>query len=132
MRRQVARLLAQAEDDAAWSAQLGAVYRQADVAALLGKSKQSVSSDRGLLRLELRSGEIGYPVFQFDGDRQLRGVREVVGELGPTVATRWTIASWLTTNHPELDERSPLEALRDGDNEVVVTLARRAAAALSP
>lgn len=130
-RRQVARLLEQDEDDRAWTAQIGPVYRQADVAELLGKSKQAVSADARLLKLELRSGEVGYPVVQFDGRRQLPGVREVVGLLGGVVATPWTTASWLTSSSSELDGMTPVAALGEGRAEEVLAAARRFAAAVA-
>jgi len=129
-RYQVERLLHQDADDRAWTAQLGPAYRPGDVARLLGKSRQAVSADRGLLRLEMRDGGIGYPVFQFDGRRRLPGIREVVRMLAPVVASAWTTASWLTSPAPELDDRAPLAALRDGDKEQVLALARATAAAL--
>jgi hypothetical protein len=127
---QIERLLRQDADDRAWAEQLGPVYRQGDVARLLGKTRQAVSADRGLLRLEQRSGEIAYPVFQFDGQRQLPGLREVVALFEPVVTTPWTTASWLTSPALELDERTPLEVLREGGVKPVVELARRTAAAL--
>ncbi len=130
-REQVDRLLEQDADDKAWADQFGPVYRQADVAKLLGKSKQAVSADRGLVKLTMRSGDVGYPVFQFRGRRQLPGVREVVMELTPAVATAWTIASWLTSPHDHLDGSTPMEALHDERAEEVVALARRTARALA-
>lgn len=129
-RYQIEALLRQEADDTAWAEQLGPVYRQSDVARLLGKSKQAVSADRGLLRLEMRNGDLGYPVFQFEGRRQLAGIREVIRTLEPAVASPWTTASWLTSPAPELDDRTPLAALRGGDSEWVIALARRTAAAL--
>jgi hypothetical protein len=88
-RYQIECLLRQDADDRAWGEQLGPAYRQGDVARLLGKSRQAVSADRGLLRLEMRDGEIGYPVFQFEGQRQLPGIRDVVRALDPAVASAW-------------------------------------------
>lgn len=129
-RYQIEILLRQDADDRAWAAQLGPVYRQSDVARLLHKSRQAVSADQGLLRLEMRDGQIGYPVFQFDGRRVLPGMRAVVRALAPVVASSWTTASWLTSPAPELDGRTPLEALRAGDVEAVLALARRTAANL--
>lgn len=126
-RRQVDRLLTQDADDRAWAEQLGPVYRQGDVAALLGKSKQAVSADRGLLRLELRSGRIGYPIFQFDGRRVLPGIREIVGILAPAVETPWTIASWLASPQPSWQSRRPLDLLRAGAVDEVLAAARRMA-----
>lgn len=130
IRYQIECLLRQDADDQAWTEQLGPAYRQGDVAGLLGKSRQAVSADRGLLRLTMRDGEIGYPLFQFEGRRQLPGMRELVRTLEPVVATAWTTASWLTSPTPELDHRSPLDALRDGERERVLALATALADAL--
>jgi hypothetical protein len=126
-RRQVDRLLEQDADDRAWAEQLGPVYRQSDVADLLGKSKQAVSADAGLLKLELRSGRLGYPVFQFDGRRLLPGMRAVVETLTPVVETSWTIASWLASPQPSWQGQRPLDRLRAGETEEVVAAARRMA-----
>jgi hypothetical protein len=129
-RRIIDQLLVHDADDQAWAEQIGPVYRQGDVALLLGKSRQAVSDDRRLLRLEMRSGGIGYPVFQFDGRRMLPGVAEVNAILGPAVATSWTVASWLTSAQPALNGATPLERLREGDVEGVTLAARRFASAL--
>lgn len=123
----VDRLLAEDADDQAWSEQLGPAYRQADVARLLRKSKQAVSADSRLLKLEMRNGDIGYPTFQFDGRRQLAGIRDVVAVLGPVVSTPWTTASWLMSPNVNLGSVRPLDALRDGLVEPVVAAARRLA-----
>ena len=130
-RYQIERLLRQDADDRAWAEQLGPAYRQGDVARLLGKSRQAVSADNGLLRLEMRDGEIGYPVFQFDGRRKLPGISEVIDILGPVVASPWTIASWLTSPAADLEDRAPVKALRDGNIEAVTASARRTAEALA-
>lgn len=117
-------------DDRAWADQIGPVYREADVAPLLGKSQRAVSADGGLLRLELRDGRVGYPVFQFDGPRLLPGIRDVVHLLAPAVASPWTIASWLTSEQPSLGGQRPLDRLRAGDTEAVLAEARRMARAM--
>ena len=130
-RYQIERLLRQDTDDRAWAEQLGPAYRQGDVAWLLGKSRQAVSADSGLLRLEMRDGEIGYPVFQFDGRRKLPGIREVIGILGPVAASSWTIASWLTSPTAALDDRAPVQALRERHIEAVTAAAHRTAEALA-
>lgn len=129
--RLIDRVLEQDADDHAWAEQVGPAYRQADVAELLGKSKQAVSADTGLLRLEMRNGRIGYPAFQFDGRVVVSGLREVVGLLSPVAATDWTVASWLTSSQPELDQQRPIDVLRAGVLEAVLAAARRAAAALA-
>ncbi len=38
----------------------------------------------------------------------------------------WTVASWLMTEQPELDGRTPRAALLGGDATTVVALARQA------
>jgi hypothetical protein len=129
VRRQVDLLLRQAEDDQAWTDQLGPVYTQGQVAELLGKSKQAVSTDKGLLRLEMRDGRIGYPIFQFEGDRILPGIQDVVRALAPVAATSWTVASWLTSPSSDLGGETPLERLRRGDVPEVTVVADRLAVA---
>jgi hypothetical protein len=130
-RRLVNRLLDQDADDQAWADQVGPVYRQGDVAGLLGKSKQAVSGDRRLLRLELRSGTIGYPAFQFDGRQQTPGLGAIVEPLLPVVQTSWTIASWLTSPQPDLGYDRPLGLLRSGRAVDAYAAARRFANGLS-
>lgn len=122
-------LLVQDADDQAWTVQLGPVYRDAAVAALLGKSKEAVSVDRRLLRLELRSRVIGYPAFQFDGRQQAPAVSEIVELLDPVLDTSWTIASWLTSPQPDLAGNRPLDLLRSGRSIDAFAAARRVAAA---
>lgn len=129
--RMVDRLLRQDADDQAWAEQIGPAYRQADVAALLGKTKQAVSIDHRLLRLPMRSGAIGYPACQFDGKRLLPGVSDVVAALSAVVETPWTIASWLTSPHRALEGARPLDALRAGAVDEVVAMAEQTAAALA-
>jgi hypothetical protein len=129
VRRQVDLLLRQAEDDQAWTDQLGSVYTQGQVAELLGKSKQAVSTDKGLLRLEMRDGRIGYPILQFEGDRILPGIQDVVRALAPVAATSWTVASWLTSPSSDLGGETPLERLRRGDVPEVTVVAHRLAVA---
>jgi hypothetical protein len=129
VKRQVDLLLRQAEDDRVWTQQLGPVYTQGQVAELLGKSKQAVSTDKGLLRLEMRDGRIGYPVFQFEGDRILPGIPHVVQALSTVAATTWTVASWLTSSSSDLGGETPLERLRRGDVSDVSRVADRLAVA---
>jgi hypothetical protein len=70
-------------------------------------------------------------VFQFDGDRVVDGLRTIVREMSPAVATHWTIVSWLTSSQPDLDGDRPIDRLHRGDVTLVVAAARRTAAALS-
>lgn len=124
----VARVLEQDLADRAWSAQLGPSLAQADVARLLGVSVQAVSKSRALLRLRNRDGRPVYPVLQFDGRRPLPGIAAVLAVLdGPLLPL--TTASWLTTVQDDLGRRTPVQALRDGDVDEVLALARRTASA---
>lgn len=129
VRCQIDLLLSQAEDDRAWAQQLGPVYTQGQVAELLGTSEQIVSTDAGLLRLGMRDGRVGYPLLQFDGDRVVPGMCEVVRILQPFAATSWTVASWLTSPAADLGGDTPLGRLRRGDVDEVVAVAQRVATA---
>jgi hypothetical protein len=131
VKRQIDLLLSQAEDDRAWSRQLGPIYTQGQVAELLGKSRQAVSTNKALLRLEMRDGSIGYPVFQFEGDRILPGIQNVVRALSPVAATTWTVASWLTSPSSDLGGKTPLDRLRRGDVSDVTVIAKKLAAVWS-
>lgn len=123
-------VLRQDAADRAWAAQLGSVLSQADVARLLGKSEQAVSKDRGLLRVKLRSGRVAYPVVQFAGRSVVKGIAEVCAASSGVVESL-TVASWLTAKNRALEGQRPVDVLRAGDVDSVVTLARRLAARLT-
>ena len=55
---------------------------------------------------------------------------EVVSVFAPVVATPLTTAAWLTAPNRRLGGARPIDALRAGDADRVVALARRAAADL--
>lgn len=116
---------------ALWAEQVGPAYTRQSVADLLGITPQTVARRKGLLALEQSSGGVVYPVFQFDGCELLAGIDEVVRVMTPVVETAWTIAAMLTAPQRDLDGRTPVQALREGDMEDVLLLARRAANALS-
>lgn len=124
------RLLEQDYADRRWAQRLGPACTQADVAELLGISQQAVSKSRRLLRIVQRDGRPVYPLFQFDGRRQLPGVGDVVALLGPLLEPL-TVASWLTGPLRELDGRRPLDVLADvdGADRVLVAAKHLAAAA---
>ena len=99
----------------------------AQVAKLLGvKSRQTVH-DRlhagSLLGIE-DNGVWLFPRWQFDPS----GPHGVVAGLPEVLRTLDTVpiskASWLTLPNRELDGRTPLQALKDGNREYVVALAR--------
>ena len=122
-------ILAADADDRAWVEQLGPALRGVTVARMLGVSPQRVSSHTGLLRLTMRSGHVGYPLFQFVGGRQLDGIADIVRLLRPVVATEWTIASWLTSPNADLRGETPVDFLQvGGDRELTIAAAERFAA----
>lgn len=127
---QIARLLEQADADEIWADQVGPAYTAAQVARLLGVTRQAVGQRRGLLAVTQRDGRTVYPVFQFEGAAVLPGIQQVVQELSPAVASTWTVASWLTSPNADLGA-PPLDALRRGDVTLVVQAARRFSAALA-
>lgn len=139
VRPETARLLhdiaLQDVSDAHWNRQVGPFLAARDVARLLGRagrplSRQAVAQRRDLLAIRAGNGATVYPIFQFAGRRTLPGMREVLAAL-EEVAQPLTIASWLTTAHPDLDGRTPAAALRDGDADAVVRAARALAAGLA-
>jgi len=71
-----------------------------------------------------------FPAWQFDGRtrtgvlRDLPPVLEALADL-----EEWDQAFWLTTPRVELDDRTPVEALRGGKGESILLLARAAATA---
>lgn len=110
----------------AWVDQVGYSLTQADVAELLGHSEQAVAEDARLLRLGRSDGRPAYPMFQFDGRRQVPGVDLVVRTLDGALHPRG-IAAWLTGIQPALDGRCPIDMLRGGELDAVLTVARRLA-----
>ena len=114
--------------DQQWASHVGPALSQADVARLLDVSVQAVSKNHGLLRVRNRDGRVVYPVVQFDGRRVLPGLPDVFALLdGPLLPL--TVASWLVTSAPALGDRTPVAALRDGDADLVLRLARQTVAA---
>jgi hypothetical protein len=110
--------------DVAWAAQVGPMLTEPDVAELLGRPVAEVAGDPGLLRLTNPDGRRVYPVFQFDGRRPLTGLGDVLALLdGPLLPL--TIASWLTGPKTDLDGRTAVQALRDGDEILVLRLAQQ-------
>lgn len=69
-----------------------------------------------------------FPAWQLDPrtrDGVVRGLPDVLQALAPM--DPWDQAFWLTSARPELDGRTPIEAVRDGEVDVVARLARATA-----
>lgn len=117
-----------------WSDAVGPFYDTDGVMALLGGVTKQAVNDRvrrhRLLALKTGSGRLVYPAAQFDEHGVIDGLGKVLDVLVPDETEAWTVASWLTTRDPGLGARSPIEALRAGDVDAVVTAAHDVAAAL--
>ncbi|KQS22381.1 hypothetical protein [Frigoribacterium sp. Leaf186] len=74
-----------------------------------------------------------YPSFQFDGPdgTPLPDLAGVLAVLDPRRVDVWGDAIWVREPHAELGDRSPAQALRDGDADDVIALARQAGALLA-
>jgi hypothetical protein len=125
--RLAVRLLESDIANRAWVEQVGYSLTQSDVAELLRRSEQAISKDSRLLRLVRSDGRPVYPVFQFDGGRQTPGVADVVRTLSGSLMPA-AIAAWLTGDNAALEGRRPIDALRVGDEQSVLAIARRLAA----
>lgn len=119
---------------AMWNDTVGPFYSTEGVMQLLGGVSKQAVSDRvrrhRLLALRTGSGRLVYPAAQFHDERVVDGLGDVLDVLVPDDTEAWMVASWLTTPDPALDDRTPLDALRDGDRADVVRAAREVAGAL--
>lgn len=98
------------------------------VIALLGVSSQQVSNLLRASRLVEVDGPDGghFPTWQFDIDGsspRLDGVDRVVSAYPGGVVS---LSLWATASNPILDGRTPAEALRDGEVDLVVAAAHAA------
>ena len=108
----------------------GGTVSSGQAAELLGITPQAVDKRRRtgkLLALPVGRAYLYplYPVWQFDeGGRGgvLGGLEEVLGSFG--VEDAWMRASFFLRENGRLDEKRPLDALRDGEIESVERAAR--------
>jgi hypothetical protein len=85
------------------------------VAKLLGISRQGVDKRRGLNQLlALTQGRRGYsyPSFQFDEDRTISGLEDVLSELKQL--DPWMQMVFFTSPNERLNGTTPIEALQKG------------------
>jgi hypothetical protein len=94
----------------------GGALRLAQVAERLGTTSQAVHGRRSrgsILAVPLPHGEHVYPACQFTPEGILPGLREFLAAF--RAAGPWSQLETLLRDSPDLDGRSPLEALREGD-----------------
>jgi hypothetical protein len=122
-----------------WSDDVGPFYDTDGARAALGGVTKQAVSDRlrrgALLGLSLAPDGSGrarlvYPVWQFDVVDHLHEVLPAAGYDIDRPTTGWTIAVWLTTADPRLEDQTPLALLRGGFSAPVRTLAGEVAASL--
>jgi hypothetical protein len=110
--------------------EVGPFLDTSGVRARLHVSRQRVhalAKQGGLLKATTSDGVSVYPAYQFDGDRIVHGLRDVLAPFSD--ADAWMVVTWFPTPDPELGDRSPIEALRDGDVSEAARVARSTAAA---
>jgi hypothetical protein len=96
------------------------------VADLLGTTRQTPhdrARNGGLLAV-LDRGQLRFPRWQFDPagpDGVVPGLPELIRALDVSPLAK---VSWLTRPNPYLEDRTPLEALKDGDRDRALDAAR--------
>jgi hypothetical protein len=99
-----------------------------DAARQLGVSKQSVlnmyHAGEVLAWRTEKQGALRFPVWQFDGDRRLVGLKDVLARLNvPRVLDDWGKIGFFLQTHEMLDNRRPLDLLRENKLEPVLKAA---------
>jgi hypothetical protein len=110
--------------------QAGGVLSVSDVARLLRISRQAVDKRRreGKLLAVPRGADYAYPACQFDEDRVVPGLTELLGHIGPEPT--WAALAFLITPDDRLEDLTPLAVLRGKDEklkELTLRLARAVA-----
>jgi len=103
----------------------GGGLTSSQVASALGITRQAVDKRRGrraLLAVPNGSGEYLYPACQFTSDGVIAGLEEVLRAFG--IQNPWTQLSVLLASAPALGGKTILEALKSGDVETPVAIAR--------
>ncbi|MDZ7705071.1 MAG: hypothetical protein U5L04_11385 [Trueperaceae bacterium] len=122
-----------------WAEDVGPFYDTDGARAAMGGVTKQAVSDRlhrgALLGLPLASDGSGrtrlvYPVWQFDVLDHLHEVLPAAGYDVERPAACWTVAVWLTTPDPTLEDQTPLTMLRTGATTPVLRLAGEVAASL--
>lgn len=117
-----------------WTDAVGPFYDTDGVMTLLGGVSKQAVNDRirrhRLLALRTGSGRLVYPTAQFDDHGVVDGLGDVLTVLAPDETEAWFVASWLTTADPALGGRTPVEALRAGEHDAVLSAARDVATSL--
>lgn len=120
-----------------WEKHIGPILTHKQTLDLTGWTKQALSQavkDKRVLRLTANDRSVGYWSGGFTDTapyRPILGIKNVLGAWAHSGVEAWTIASWMSSAQPELDGRTPRQALLDGDTADVETLAREASGRLA-
>lgn len=116
-----------------WGKYLGPLLGADDVQLLVrARNPEAVGSltRRGqLLALDVSGGRTVYPAFQFSKTgRPFPELPQVLRIFQGAVESPYTIASWMVTPQPLLDDKTPAAWMQEGGNpELLFEAARRAA-----
>jgi hypothetical protein len=102
----------------------GGYLSASEVSKLLGISRQAVDKRRrsGKLIAVPIKGDNAYPRCQFDREGVILGLQEALSSM--PIESPWMRLEWLLTPDDALSGRSPLDALKAGDRESVLRIAR--------
>jgi len=103
----------------------GGTFSSEEVAEMIGLSRQAVDKRRSANRLlALTQGKrgYGYPRFQFEDGKTLKGLEQVLDRL--KTLDPWMQLIFFATPNEHLKGTTPIEALRLGNSELVVEAAR--------
>ena len=101
-------------------------WTTADVSKCLGITPQAIRKrlkQKQLLGIK-HAGDYRFPVWQFDPNTELGIVRGLTDILASTLMEPLSLAAWMTRPQPTLNDRRPIDVLKAGDIEVVLTEAR--------
>jgi hypothetical protein len=100
----------------------GGLLTAQEAAPLVGTTMQGLGSMRLLIALRMDSGDFGYPAFQFESEAMLTGVSTVLDAIN--VDEPWACLNFFFMHLDELDDKMPVEAIRNGSIDAVVLAAR--------
>jgi hypothetical protein len=120
----------------AWERALGELLTIAEARVLLGGISREALRKRvvsgSAIALRDDAGLIRYPRWQFDAasGAPFGAVKQLNELFGEARLDSWTLAAFATTPQPELDDRTPVDALGDADLKPLLLSAHRAVAEL--
>ncbi|MDO2384353.1 DUF2384 domain-containing protein [Mycobacterium avium subsp. hominissuis] len=119
-----------------WNGLIGPFYDVAGVARRLDISTDAVqhrARRHQLLGCMTSDGTLVFPTFQIDQDGTvLPGLADILAILSSATDDRWQVALWMTTPSTQLHGRTPVDALKRQETQVVRLLAIRTAGRWRP